>query len=552
MKRLVLLLCLCLLVVPVLGIKENFQDWGPSGFVPSNAIPISYPSSDRNTIVQAYSQTSDGNMFLSNTPTLFTYAAFDTYIINGFYSNVALYDSSFNILYSGANLDNYCPSSRYEIKIIGGTPSEYCGGVLFATGSSISVNPSYIGLPHGSAGSAALDNLIIGESDHHITGSLPINWSIQRDLINPAATGVYAWNPTTNTWVLKNSFNFYVVADKEFLNPEVLSIRHSGGTVINATTLTPVHNQVQYNLTQFLTTSTAVGTTVPDGQYSVSWNEMSPPNWFADTFWVTSNGGIVNWNADKYSQGSTATITYAISNSYFLPTSYTYNLVVQNIYGTVITTIPVNTQTGSSTITLSPETYPAMVYNVLLQATKTSDSSTYIMNYDGMEITGYVYLEGTVLNAETTLPISGVSVNVSQGTTSLISTTGANGIWNSSGSWLTGSVLSISATGVGYEDYANSFTPLVAKTIPITIPMMPIAKTCTGVCIGGLVNDTPYHNPVVGATYHVRNGTELTATTNAAGYARVDSLTVGLLYDVWSTKVGYSNSTVHQLLAVGV
>jgi hypothetical protein len=437
---------------------------------------------------------------------------------------------------------------RYEVKIIGGTPTYYKDGVVVGTTSVIVTNPQLLYLDIGTA----WDNIVVGETDHHITGSLPTNWSIQRDLIDPSATGVYAWNPATSKWVLKNSYYFYVDADKEFLNPETLSIRHIGGTVINATTLIPNRNVVQYSVADFLATSTAVGTTVPDGQYSLSWDSTSPPNWFADTFWVISNGGTVAWGQDRYTQESTATITYAMSTGYFVPATYTYALVVQDMYGEIKTTIPVNQQTGSTTVTLNSATYPAMVYNVLLQATKISDSTTYIMNYDSMEITGYVGLAGYVMNAENTTLLSGVSINVTQGTTSLIATSGPGGLWNSSGNWLTGSPLNIFATHAGYENYTNTFTPAIAKTLNITIPMMPINKTCVGVCLAGIVNESVYGNPVSGATVYSRNVTTDSTVTNMAGYYRFDNLISGNIYDVWSSKTGYSNSTVVPKLVVGV
>lgn len=556
MKRLILLLCLCLLVVPVLGTKENFQDWSGSSLTLSPPPSILLTGSTTG-VIQSYVPGRDSYVFISETtPSAFTYFAVD-YSLSG--SNIPvlsfrLYDANNNAIGSVMSTTG---SGRAEIKISGGTPLIFINGVQNGSSSIISENPTSIRLsnansnPDGTS-NVYLDNIIIGETDHHITGSLPTNWSIQRDLINPAATGVYAWDSTTSEWVLENSYHFYVDADKEYLNSETLSIRHSGGTVINATSLLPVHNLVEYDLDQFLSTSTSVGTTVPDGQYSVSWDSMSPPNWFADTFWIMSNGGVVSWNHDRYSQGDTATIDYTMSAGYFDLTTYTYALVIQDMYGSVKETIPINQQTGTESVTLTSSTYPSMVYNVLLQATTISDSSVHIMNYDGMEVTGYISFVGTVMDAETTLPISGAYVNVSQGTTTTNTSSLSSGEWNSTGNFLTGTVIRINATATGYDTYTNSFIPQIAKTIPLNISMMPLTKLCTGVCIGGIVNESVYHNPIPGATYHVRNGTEFTATTNIAGYARVDSLSNGVLYDVWSTKTGFANSTITQKLAVGI
>lgn len=544
MKRLLLVLVLIgVFIVPVMGSKNSFQNYvtdpivGDISYAPMTLI------TDPTTGQIGYGNPSAVYIAHTTSTTPFTYMAFTCSGAAGGLLFHVFTTPTVNYAESCYRYD------RWELKIVGGTPTLYKNGIFVQTFTDTTVNPSSFDL----YAATQFDNIVVGGTDHHITGSLPINWSIQRDLLNPAATGVYAWNPNTNAWVLKNSYFFYVDADKEGLTPETLSIRHIGGTVIDATVLSATHSTVQYNIADFLATSTAVGSTVPDGQYSVSWNEMSPPDWFADTFWITSSGGVVNWNADRYSQGDTATITYAISDLYFLPTTYTYNLIVQDMYGTTKATIPVNTQTGTPTVTLSSATYPAMVYNVLLEATKISDGSVAIMSVDSMEITGYVYVNGVTTNAENTTMLSGVSVNVSQGTTFGIATSGVDGIWNSTGNWLTGSPLHIVATQSGYDTYTNSFTPSIARSIPITIPMMPTTRTCVGTCMAGLVNDSVYHNPVSGATYWVQNGSYSYSTiTNAAGYARVDSIVPNLLYDVWSSKVGYSNSTVAQKLAMGV
>lgn len=71
--------------------------------------------------------------------------------------------------------------------------------------------------------------------------------------------------------------------------------------------------------------------------------------------------------------------------------------------------------------------------------------------------------------------------------------------------------------------------------------------------VGGVVRDKVYGNPIPNSTYHVKNGTEYTAQTNIAGYARVDNLVHNTLYDVWSTGNDgrYQNSTIVPILAVG-
>jgi hypothetical protein len=45
---------------------------------------------------------------------------------------------------------------------------------------------------------------------------------------------------------------------------------------------------------------------------------------------------------------------------------------------------------------------------------------------------------------------------------------------------------------------------------------------------------------------------EYPSNLNISGFARVDNLVNGNLYSVWSSKTGYGNSSVKQIVAVGV
>ena len=176
------------------------------------------------------------------------------------------------------------------------------------------------------------------------------------------------------------------------------------------------------------------------------------------------------------------------------------------------------------------------------------------MNYASTEIVGYVFFSGYVMNAETGAVLSGANINVTQSTSSSTSTSLTGGIWNSSNNWLSGTAISINTTASGYFQDVLSFTPLTAKTINLNISMLPNPATNSGVSIGGIVRDNVYSNPIPGASVVVRNTTSgeyQIKTTNIAGYYRADNLYSGRLYDVWSSKTGYGNSTVAQKLAVG-
>jgi hypothetical protein len=535
MKRwlfLVLVISLCI-VPPVLGVRENFQNFNNGSVSPVSASIIFADATTGNVVL-------NGGGFINNNPLPFTYAAFDKK--SGGLSAIFLLDSS------GATISTITSPNtlgRNEIKIIGGIPTLYVNGVVSTTGAAVSVNPSYLEVTLGNP--LYYDNVIIGESDHHIVGALPTNWTIQRDLLNPSATGVYAW--TGSTWTPTNSYRFYLDADKEFLNPENVVIKYqSGGTVINTTVVTAETNTIQYNVSQFLTTSTALGSTIPDGMYTVSF-DTAPAVY--DTFWVISSGATVSWGMPVYSQGSTGTVNYAIAGGgYWDQSTYSYSMVTKSIYGTVMNTQTISTQTGTISVPLTTAYTPGVYYAEIV-ATKISDGTTNVMNIAYTSVTTYIPMSGYVMNEETGAVIPSANMNVSQGLQYQTVTSDANGSWNSNNGWISGSTITINSTASGYKQNIHSFLPLGASTVFLNISMSPTTSTYSGISIGGVVSDSQFGNPIVGATYHVMNVTESTSTTNIAGFARVDGLVNGNLYSVWSSKIGYGNSTVHQIVTVG-
>ena len=534
MKRFILLLCLCLLVVPALGERNNFQAY-TNGTLALHTGSTFYLDSTTGVI------TTNGGGFQNIDPTAFTYAAFDKK--GGGVSDIFLLDSS------GATLSNIIDPStvgRHEIKIVGGTPTLYVNGVVVTTKPVISVNPSYFYIALGTV--VQLDNVILGESDHHIVGALPTNWTIQRDLLNPSATGVYAWSGSA--WVLKNSYNFYLDADKEGLSTENVVIKDiTTNTIINTTPVTAGMNTIQYSVSDFLNSSTSLGTTLPDGMYTVSFS-ASPAIY--DSFWVISSGAAVSWDHTVYSQGSNGIVTYSIAGSgYWDQSTYSYSMVTKNIYGTVMNTQTIPTQTGTISVPITTSYSPG-VYYAEITATKISDGTVNAMNIAYMSVTTYIPMNGYVMNEETGAVIPSANMNISQGLQYQTVTTDANGSWSSSNGWVSGSTITINTTATGFKQDLHPLLPLNSASIFLNISMSPLVSTYSGISVGGKVTDNKFGNPVVGAVYHVVNGTESNAVTNIAGYARVDGLVNNTMYAVWSSKTGYGNSTIANVTAVGI
>jgi hypothetical protein len=303
---------------------------------------------------------------------------------------------------------------------------------------------------------------------------------------------------------------------------------------------------IEWNLTQFTSTSQANGY----GLYATKIVNQIPttaPYVVSHTIPYIGSGASIQFDRNTYSTGDTATVTYAITDGYWDTTTYAYTIDTQDIYGTIIDTQTVTTQTGTKSVEFS-DTDVLGVYYTVLKATPTGGAAIW-MNYDAADLNAYITYSGYVMNAESGAVISGANLNVSQGSSYLETISAADGNWSSTNNWLSNSAMRINTTAAGYVQDIRAFTALSAKAIAINISMMPDPPTSVGVTIGGIVRDDQFGNPITGATYHVGSNT---ATTNIAGFARVGSLVHGTVYDVYSTKTGYSDSTHHSVTAVGI
>ena len=536
-------------VASVGAISENFQSWGSSTMGGLTSINIW----DSNT-GQIIGNLAQGSGVINLVPLISSYFAMDVNNPGGGGGRLYLLDSSQNLI---EEIDPSCGGfGRLEINIVGMQPKQYCNGLLQHTGSVISIYPSYFEWV-SNLRTGYVDNILVGGSDPHVVGALPSNWTIIRDFINPTADGVYAWNNATSSWVLMNSNSFYIDADtssQQSATTEYFDIMYQGA-IVNTTTIYPQtspRNQIQYNVTQFINSDLPGGGIVPDGEYTAEFRGYPSS---AAYFWLTSNGAAVSWDKTTYPQSSTATLTYSITNSYWLPSTYTYSLAVVNTAGTTVQTYSLNSQTGTESLQLNPTTYPAGVYYAEVIATDSSGNKN-IMNYAAMQVTGYSYISGYVMNAQAGTVLSGASVNVTQGSATETETSSATGLYTINNGWLTGGLLTVNTTESGYTGDIRSFSPLAAGNIALNISLVSTSPTFSGAAIDGVVRDNQYGNPVTSATVNIYNTStseSYSTTTNIAGFYIVNNLVGNRLYNITSTKTGYSSvSQPAQVVAVGV
>ena len=558
MKRILLIMVLAILLVsPVVAFTNSLQAYDPTGGGTGTistlfGYPISiYPYSSSTGAIVMYSGSGSvpGFVVAASPPSTFTYAAFDDIDGSGI-TAIRLYDSSYNVLTDVTDNSGY---GRHELKMIGGVPTVFYNGVQVHTGSTLLVNPSYFA-PYATSGYSIawfMDNVVIGGSDHHVIGALPSNWSIIRDFLNPSSTGVYAWNPATNTWVLEDSYNFYVDADTDstdnIYTENLLITNMATGAVVNTTPIdsTIPRHQIQYSLSKFFSDAA-----ISDGEYSVGYQGSAVFGYF----WVISSGASISWDKTIYPQSATATISYTITSSYWQSSTYKYSLTIINTAGETIQTYGINAPTGTQSLQLNPTTYSSGVYYAEIIATD-SNGNKNIMNYAAMQVTAYSYISGYVMNAETGSALPNAMVNITQGATVESEVSASNGTYTMTTGWLTGITMSVITNHTGYTTDTQSFSPLAAGNILKNISLLSTSPTHTGVSIGGILNDNQYGNPITSATvniYNVSTSESYSTTSNIAGYYIMNNLVGNRLYNITSSKSGYSPvSQPVQVVAVG-
>jgi hypothetical protein len=570
MKRLLALLVLCLLVGSVSAIGSVSLDFQtPSEFVAHYAC-AGYSLEGFGSCNYWTQNTIGGNSYLTlpslvgvanpdGTP--MTYSAITTVGTSGtVFIAVRLFDAVGGVIAGsdGNNAVNLVATGgqRIEVKIAGGDAKVYSNGI--EDGSSfpgISSNPSYILYyisPIGGGGTETVDDIIWGDTGSRYIFGMPEDgmYFIMKDFMNPATTGFYRVNlvDPMGAPTLIYSNKFYSTFSKGSGTDEtVVLYPYSGaGFTMSNQTGAAYTGTIEWNLTQFTSTEQGNGY----GLYAtriVNQIPTSAPYVTSHTIPYIGSGASIQFGRNTYSTGDTATVTYAITDGYWDTVTYAYTIVTQDIYGTIIDTQTVTTQTGTKSVEFS-DTDVLGVYYTVLKATPTGADAIWV-NYDVADLNSYIAYSGYVMNAETGAVISGAHLNVSQGSSYLPTTSATDGNWSSSNNWYANFAMRINTTATGYTQDIRTFTALSAKSIAINISMMPDPPTSVGVTIGGIVRDDQYGNPITGATYHVGAHT---ATTNIAGFARVGSLVHGTAYDVYSTKAGYADSPHYTRTALGV
>jgi len=565
MKRLLLLLALCLLIASVTATPLTFQN---EHDITDVTIIGSCPAASNGFIRSAtagnqYVQAGTVSCRIQNVaPVTMTYAAwtdvgnydYSAQIILGDASNTTISTLNFDVDYTGS-------PSRIEVKVTGATATAYVNGNLVATSGALSGNPAYISYvdAYGDGLATTVDDFIINTAEGtHVVGMPAQNgYYIKKDMVNPANSGVFNYT----TGALVNSNYMYTTWGRSNLS--------EGDDVNESMYLQNVDTGVTYE-TQYTGNATAGTTTwdvaaslissgAPYGMYRVRFGTFD-----SDQIAYIANGANVNFDKPNYNQNDVATITYLIDAPYWDTSTYTYALKVYRVNDwTVVSNTPVTTTSGTVLYQFTSSDTQGTYYAVLT-ATPNVGGSDIWMAFDYAQMTAYFAPYGYV-NNETGSVVAGANVSLSQGSIISNTITTASGNYTGSG-FLTGAVMTFNVTAAGYHQYLATLTPMVTGSKYINITLNSTTPSFTGLGIGGIHRDgvltgtlitSGYGRPIAGVTAHARNasyGDSCTNVSNNAGWYKFDEtngciLTSGRLYDVFSTALGYSNSPNYMVVA---
>jgi hypothetical protein len=266
-----------------------------------------------------------------------------------------------------------------------------------------------------------------------------------------------------------------------------------------------------------------------------------------DYFVYKANGATVIFSKGTYSQGEVVIADTDISGAYWQPTVYTYRFDILDIYGNVIDTDAVDSQTMR--LAYASGDWPAGDYYGLVTAVKRSDSTEYTLGFDIFTIADYVDMAGYTMDGYANSLLSGTLVNESQ-SPAWFNTTASGGLYNLSG-FVTGIEIGVNASHPGYTFSPYGWAPVTYGTYDVNLTLLPVFIP-NNTAFVGLVRVDWNKNPIDGATAYISNGSwSSTTTTNLAGYYIFDNLAAGEVYTLSAYKMGYGNeSTANSTAAV--
>lgn len=246
----------------------------------------------------------------------------------------------------------------------------------------------------------------------------------------------------------------------------------------------------------------------------------------------------VTFNAPRYLSTDTASVSTHIQ--YYSPSTKTYTLRLYEFEGEtlggLVGTWPISSEDATTQITVGnypPGNYIAYLYE--------SDAGVgTVLAYGTAEFSYTVGYHGTVYDAISGDPLSGVSLSFVQGGISETTTSDANGNYAVTG-FGTGTQVTVTATKDGYTHEPVKHTPANRFNYQLDINLIPETPAYSGTAVSGIVTDAVTGAPVSGATVTLMGASSASTTTSPTGYYQFNDLNIGTTF-ISATAPGYKAS----------
>lgn len=470
--------------------------------------------------VRAYHEISYPTNYWAFTTNL--YAAGDDY----FY--IWWYDIDKNVIQSFASADEAAYTGRVEC-IRSGSPPHiyiYVDGVYMADAGEAVTVPYYIGLGSLKSGSYhesahfRFDDIVIGTNEEHdVVSGPPQIWWLAKDIFDPGFSGLYS---AYNTQVYADTMHVSYANDD---GSATINIKHvATGEIVYSETVSDYAGVLTVNLTETFFDSGA-----PYGVYRI----YSAGTTAYDTIeykGVAITGTNIIFDAETYEDNDPIGLSYNISESHWIPASYTYKVCIQDqgfdeVESWTITDRPAP---GSKDTTVSETNYPnSGYYYGCLYAIDRSSCEEILLEYDEAYIDvswidpGSVTIEGETYDAVTGSALGSCEVTATQLAADHIVTSNAvDGSYTISG-LITKKSIGVIADKDGYDGYSVYFMPYESGTYEVDLPLVPSGGAEPGDWYdvdGGQVTVINHSNETVSYYNSTVDGTSLGGISYLAPY----------------------------------
>jgi len=454
----------------------------------------------------------------------------------------------------------------------------YYNGNLIQTYSAAGTTPYYAywyRSRYSGYGATYFYFMTVGDdAEQNLVLTHPSSYFIAKDFVNPAFSGLYS-SYDNQQW----SDRFYARYMSDTSGKNITIKNRDTDEVIYSASASGMCGLYQFNLTSIFFESG-----VPYGFYTVLM-DGSTQSQDIEYRGITTSGTSVEWDESEYVEYDDATITYSISEEYWLTDDYTYKLTVEDAdfdemtYWSIIT----RPTSAEKELTIYSSVFPESgYYYTCLYAVDKSSGEEILMCYDYAYVympgSGEVIVEGETYDATTGNLLGECVVTATQGGTPTSDTSDATDATYQITGLVTDSSIGVNATKTSYVGYPIYFTPYEGGHYEVDVPLVPSGgaspgewqevtggqltqinhnNTTTtyynltedGTAIGGLVYEAPYWNMCDGATVTLSNATWNTNTTTGdGGWYQINNISAGGNYNFCCEKDGFS--TVNETITV--